>query len=91
MTLAPTEASRLLAALRRMGLLEADETPVLTQLTGGVSSLIYAITYGEKSFSSWAPLMWPIKMIMTIGLILMLLQFIANFFRDIAAARGKTI
>ena len=40
MTLAPEESRRLLAALHRMGLLAADETPVLTQLTGGVSSLI---------------------------------------------------
>ncbi len=40
MNLTADESRRLLAALRRMGLLEADETPVLTQLTGGVSSLI---------------------------------------------------
>lgn len=40
MTLTPEESRRLLAALRRMGLVAADETPVLTQLTGGVSSLI---------------------------------------------------
>ncbi|MEO7391337.1 MAG: phosphotransferase [Ramlibacter sp.] len=32
--------SRLLASLRRMGLLRAGETPVLAELTGGVSSLI---------------------------------------------------
>ncbi len=35
-----SEASVVLPALRRMGLLDADETPVLTPLTGGVSSLI---------------------------------------------------
>lgn len=40
MTPAPDESARLLAALRRMDLVAADETPVLTQLTGGVSSLI---------------------------------------------------
>ena len=34
------DTGRLLAALGRMGLLRAGETPVLTQLTGGVSSLI---------------------------------------------------
>ncbi|HEV2516391.1 MAG TPA: TRAP transporter small permease subunit [Devosia sp.] len=58
---------------------------------GGVSSTSYAITYGQKNYSAWAPVLWPVKTVMTIGLFLMLLQFIANFFRDIAASRGKTI
>ncbi len=40
MNLTPEESRRLLAALYRMGLLAPGETPVLTQLTGGVSSLI---------------------------------------------------
>lgn len=40
MTPTPQESARLVAALRRMDLVTADETPVLTQLTGGVSSLI---------------------------------------------------
>ena len=35
-----TDAAVLYSALRRMALLEADETPVITPLTGGVSSLI---------------------------------------------------
>lgn len=58
---------------------------------GGVSSTNYAITYGQTNYSAWAPVLWPIKTIMTIGIVLMLLQFIANFFRDIATARGKPI
>lgn len=58
---------------------------------GGISSTNYAITYGQKNYSSWAPLLWPIKTIMTFGIILMLLQFVANFFKDIAEARGKPI
>ena len=58
---------------------------------GGVSSTNYAITYGQTNYSAWAPVLWPIKTIMTIGIVLMLLQFIANFFRDIANARGKPI
>lgn len=58
---------------------------------GGVSSSEYAIAYGETSYSSWAPYMWPIKVIMTFGIVLMLLQAFATFFRDLAAARGKTL
>jgi 5-methylthioribose kinase len=40
MDLGAEDARRLLAALRRMQLVQADETPRLAQLTGGVSSLI---------------------------------------------------
>jgi TRAP-type mannitol/chloroaromatic compound transport system permease small subunit len=60
-------------------------------LYGAYSSTSYALYYNETSYSSWAPYMWPIKIIMTFGIILMLLQAIAVFFRDIAKARGMTI
>ena len=40
MELGAEDARRLVAALRRMRLVHADESPRLTQLTGGVSSLI---------------------------------------------------
>ena len=61
-------------------------------LYGGFSSTEYAFQYGgERSYSSWAPYMAPIKVIMTFGIALMLLQAIAAFFRDLARARGMTI
>lgn len=53
-------------------------------LYGAFSSTGYAIQYNEKSYSSWAPYMAPIKIIMTFGIILMILQTIAIFFRDLA-------
>ncbi|MGB2932210.1 MAG: TRAP transporter small permease subunit [Methyloceanibacter sp.] len=58
---------------------------------GGLSATNYAIVYGQKNYSSWAPLLWPIKVIMTFGIFLMLLQTISIFFKDIAAARGTPI
>jgi TRAP-type mannitol/chloroaromatic compound transport system permease small subunit len=58
---------------------------------GGVSSLIYAIGYGEKSFSAWAPLMWPVKLVLNIGIFFTLLQAISIFFKDWAALRGETL
>lgn len=58
---------------------------------GGVSSLIYAFQYGEKSFSSWAPIMWPIKVVLNVGLFLTLLQAIAIFFKDWATLRGESL
>ena len=60
-------------------------------LFGGFSSTSYALQYGETSYSSWSPYMAPIKIIMTFGIALMLLQAIATFFRDLARARGLTL
>ncbi len=60
-------------------------------LIGGISSTEYAIKYNETFYSSWAPRMAPIKILMTFGIFLMLLQAIAQFFSDIAAARGETL
>jgi TRAP-type mannitol/chloroaromatic compound transport system permease small subunit len=60
-------------------------------LVGAVSSTNYAITYGQKNYSSWAPPLSPIKIIMTIGIAMMLLQAIAMFFRDMATVRGERL
>ena len=57
-------------------------------LYGAYSSIEYAVMYGQKNRSAWAPYMAPIKIIMGTGVLLMLLQAIATFFRDIAKARG---
>jgi len=58
---------------------------------GGVSSTEYAIFYNQKNYSAWAPVLWPVKLVMTLGVFLMLLQCIATFFKDVAIARGKPI
>ncbi|MDZ4381637.1 MAG: TRAP transporter small permease subunit [Parvibaculum sp.] len=60
-------------------------------LIGGMSSTEYAITYGQVNYTAWAPPLWPIKLIMTVGVGLMLLQAIAFFFKDVARARGEEI
>lgn len=60
-------------------------------LYGGIRSTAYALQYGEKGFSAWAPPMAPIKIVMTIGIFLMLLQAIATFFKNVAEARGEPI
>jgi TRAP-type mannitol/chloroaromatic compound transport system permease small subunit len=64
---------------------------LIVLFAGGVSSTNYAIVYKQQNYSSWAPLLWPVKTFMTIGIFLMLLQTIATFFKDVAAARGKPI
>lgn len=58
---------------------------------GGVNSTIYALEYGETSYSAWRPYMAPIKIIMVIGALLMLLQAISALIRDIATIRGEEI
>lgn len=60
-------------------------------LYGGVSSSVYALEYGERSFSAWRPYMAPIKLIATFGIFMMLLQAVAEFFRDIAKLRGEEL
>ena len=60
-------------------------------LYGSIDSTIYAISYGERSYSIWRPYMWPIKVIMTFGIFLMLLQAIAQFFKDISGAKGELL
>ncbi len=60
-------------------------------LYGGLSSTIYSLEFGERAHSVWRPYMWPIKMVTTFGILLMLLQAFAELFRDILFLRGVTI
>ena len=57
-------------------------------LYGAISSVEYALKYGQVNYTSWAPPLAPIKIIMTIGIFLMLLQTIAIFLKDLATAIG---
>ena len=60
-------------------------------LWGGVESTQYAIEYQERSYSSWRPLMWPIKVIMCAGILLMLLQSTCELIKDVAKIRGEAL
>jgi TRAP-type mannitol/chloroaromatic compound transport system permease small subunit len=57
-------------------------------LYGAIDSTEYAIKYGERSYSSWRPYMWPIKVTMCIGITLMILQATCELIKDIATIRG---
>jgi TRAP-type mannitol/chloroaromatic compound transport system permease small subunit len=61
---------------------------LVMMLIGGISSLTYSLQYGEKSFSAWAPIMWPIKLVLNVGIALTLIQAIAIFFKDWATLKG---
>ena len=60
-------------------------------LYGAIDSTTYSLHYNERSPTAWRPLLWPIKIIMCVGIFLMLLQAISEFFKDIAKLKGKEI
>ncbi len=60
-------------------------------LWGGFESTQYAIEYKERSYSAWRPYMWPVKVILCVGIALMLLQAIAELIKDIFRIRGEEI
>jgi TRAP-type mannitol/chloroaromatic compound transport system permease small subunit len=60
-------------------------------LYGAISSTTYALEYGERSYSAWRPYMAPIKIIMTFGILMTLLQSIAILITDVARLRGVEI
>ncbi len=42
-----------------------------------------SIQMGEKTYSAWAPYVWPVKMMLPIGGFLLTLQAISDFLRDL--------
>ncbi|MDR1009861.1 MAG: TRAP transporter small permease subunit [Opitutaceae bacterium] len=55
---------------------------------GGWSSSAYALEFGQRNRTVWAPPMAPVKIIMTTGMFLMLLQSTAELARNICRACG---
>ncbi len=60
-------------------------------LYGAIDSTNYAFKYGERNPTAWRPVLWPIKLIMCIGFLLMLLQAISELFKDLAKIKGEPI
>jgi len=58
---------------------------------GGWQGILYAVKYKQVTYSAWAPQVTPIKIIMQIGIVMMLLQIIAEFIKDLAVVRGENI
>ena len=56
-------------------------------LYGGINSLTYSVEFGDRSPSAWRPYMWPIKAVTVLGIVLMLLQAVAELFKDIGRYR----
>lgn len=60
-------------------------------ITGGPDGAKEVMGYIERSPTAWRPVLWPIKIIMVVGLILMLLQAISELIKDLARIRGEEI
>ncbi|KMK66212.1 TRAP transporter small permease subunit [Puniceibacterium sp. IMCC21224] len=49
------------------------------------------IGHMERSSSAWRPYLWPIKVVMIFGFVLMLLQCLSEFAKDLLRLRGEEI
>ncbi|WP_227367378.1 TRAP transporter small permease subunit [Halomonas sp. M20] len=61
-----------------------------TFLTQGPTAASEQLGFMERSPTAWRPVMWPIKAVICIGVLLMILQGLAEFFRDIGHLRGES-
>lgn len=59
-----------------------------TFITEGPSAASESLGFLERSSTAWRPFMWPIKVVICIGVFLMILQSLAEFFKDIGRLRG---
>lgn len=62
-----------------------------TLVTEGVGATGEKLGYLERSSTAWRPFIWPVKTILCVGVFLMLLQCLAEFFRDLARIRGVEV
>lgn len=60
-------------------------------LLGGIESTEYSLQYGERSPTAWRPYLWPIKIAMCVGFVLMILQSVSELIKDIFRIRGEAI
>ena len=57
-------------------------------LYGAIDSTAYSLQYNERSPTAWRPYLWPIKVTMCVGFVLVLLQATSELCKDIAKIRG---
>lgn len=57
----------------------------------GLATGVEEVGHLERSPTAWRPYLWPIKVVMCIGFLLMLLQVSSELIKDIAKIRGEEI
>lgn len=60
-------------------------------LYGGYDSLSYSLQYGERSPTAWRPYIWPIKLIICVGIFMMIMQCISELMKDILRLKGEEL
>jgi TRAP-type mannitol/chloroaromatic compound transport system permease small subunit len=58
-------------------------------LRDGIAGASEVIGRLERSPTAWRPFLWPIKLVIVIGIVMMILQASAEFFRDVYRIRGE--
>lgn len=62
-----------------------------TFFTEGPQAASEKLGHLERSASAWRPYLWPVKVIMIIGIALMLLQALSELFKDLLRIKGHDI
>ncbi|WP_412504458.1 TRAP transporter small permease subunit [Roseovarius sp. SYSU LYC5161] len=62
-----------------------------TFVTQGADAAGEKLGFLERSRTVWRPYLWPVKTLLCLGVFLMLLQCLAEFFRDIGRVRGEAL
>lgn len=62
---------------------------IVAFLTGGPDGAAEVLGFLERSSTAWRPLLWPIKVLLCVGFLLMLLQMLAELFKDIERLREE--
>ncbi len=60
---------------------------IVAFFTGGPDAATEVMGYLERSSTAWRPFLWPVKVILCLGVFLMLLQSLAELFKDIERLR----
>ena len=60
-------------------------------VTGGPEAAANEIGHIERSASAWRPFLWPVKVIMCIGIFLMLLQAVSELFKCVLIIRREGV
>lgn len=60
-------------------------------LTGGPAAAGEVMGRLERSPTAWRPYLWPVKLVLLFGFLLMLLQAVSELVKDIARLRGEEI
>ncbi len=61
---------------------------ISTFFTQGPDAAQAKLGFIERSPTAWRPYLWPVKLIATLGIFLMLLQALSEFIKDVAELRG---